>query len=87
MFYGTRDSKFVALGPENIDHDYGHSIQSRTLGPLYIPLVGVPSVARALYATIYCKITGRRWARYYDGWPEKQADRLGGVDRSLRPAP
>jgi hypothetical protein len=27
---------------------------------------------------------GRRWAGYYDGFPEHQADELGGVDRARR---
>jgi len=87
VFYGTRDNKFVPLGPENVDHEYGHSVQSRALGPLYIPLVGVPSTSRALYAMLYRTFTGKRWTRYYDGWPEKQADRLGGANVSLRPPP
>lgn len=87
VFFSTRDSRFVPVGPENRDHEYGHSIQSRALGPLYLPIVGVPSVARVAYAIAHRKITGRRWGGYYDGWPEKQADALGGVDRSRRPPP
>jgi hypothetical protein len=87
VFHGTRDSRYVPLGPENADHEYGHSIQSRWLGPLYLALVGVPSVSRVVYARLYHARHGRRWARYYDGWPEDSADRLGGVDRALRPPP
>lgn len=87
VFHATRDSRVVPVGPENADHEYGHAIQSRWLGPLYLPVVGVPSTLRVLYATLHLARTGRRWARYYDGWPEDSADRLGGVDRSLRPAP
>ena len=86
VFFATRDSRFVPVGPENRDHEYGHSIQSRTFGPLYLLLVGVPSVTRVAYAIAHRKITGRRWGGYYDGWPEKQADALGGVDRTKRPA-
>ncbi|MCB9681547.1 MAG: hypothetical protein H6733_08770 [Alphaproteobacteria bacterium] len=62
-------------------HELGHAVQSRWLGPLYLPVVGVPSVARVVYAYVYHRRTGRRWTGYYDGWPEKQADRLGGVVR------
>lgn len=87
VFFGARDSRFVPLGPENVDHEYGHSVQSRWLGPLYLPLVGVPSVTRVLFAIAHRTITGRRWPHYYDGWPEDSADRLGGVDRSRRPPP
>ena len=87
VFWTRHDNPFVPVGPENRDHEYGHSLQSRMLGPLYLPLVGVPSTARVAYALAHKTITGRRWARYYDGWPERQADRLGGVNRSLRPKP
>ena len=38
------------MGPENVDHEYGHAVQSRRLGPAYLPLVGVPSVMRVAYA-------------------------------------
>lgn len=65
-------------------HEYGHTIQSRLLGPLYLPLVGLPSVLRALYARAYRRRTGRWWPRYFDGYPENWADRLGGVDNRGR---
>jgi hypothetical protein len=87
VFYSTSDSKYVPVGPENVNHEYGHSVQSRWLGPLYLPLVGVPSTMRVLYAIAYRTITGRRWGGYYNGWPERQADRLGRVDVSQRPPP
>ena len=87
VFWTRRDNPYVPVGPENRDHEYGHSIQSRMLGPLYLPIVGVPSSARAIYAVVHHKLRGKRWEHYYDGYPENWADRLGGVDRSLRPRP
>ena len=51
------------------------------LGPLYLPVVGLPSISRAAYALVYREVTGRQWTRYYDGFPEDWADRLGGVQR------
>lgn len=87
VFHSRMDSAYVPVGPENKDHELGHAVQSRRYGPLYLPLVGVPSVMRVVYAVAYKHTHGRRWGGYYDGWPEKQADELGGVDRSLRPAP
>lgn len=87
VFYSTRDTPYVPVSPENKDHEYGHTFQSKQLGPLYLPLVGVPSTLRVLYAIGYRRLHGRRWAHYYDGFPERQADELGGVDPSLRPAP
>lgn len=65
-------------------HECGHRVQSRILGPLYFLVVGVPSALRNLRARhlkwpLYKKL---KW--YYSGWPEKQADKLGGVaGRSL----
>ena len=87
VFFTPRDNPYVPVGPENEAHEYGHSVQSRWLGPLYLPVVGVPSIMRVGYAVAYRTITGRRWSGYYDGFPERWADQLGGVDRSLRPAP
>ena len=51
------------------------------LGPLYLPLVGVPSVLRVIYSVGYREVTGKQWQGYYDGYPEDWADRLGGVSR------
>ena len=87
VFWSPHDNPWVPVGPENRDHEYGHSIQSRWLGPLYLPLVGVPSTARVLYAVAHKTITRRRWGGYYAGYPENWADRLGGADVSRRPPP
>jgi hypothetical protein len=87
VFFATKDNRWVPVGPENRDHEYGHSIQSRRLGPLYLPLVGLPSTARVLYAIAHHTLRGKRWDGYYRGWPERSADVLGGADTSLRPAP
>lgn len=87
VFYSQEDNAYVPVGPENRDHEYGHALQSRLLGPFYLPVVGVTSELRVVYAIAYKHLRGRRWAHYYDGFPEDWADRLGGVDKSLRPAP
>jgi hypothetical protein len=87
VFWSPHDNPFVPVGRENRDHEWGHTVQSRWLGPLYLLVVGVPSTMRVFYAVAHRAITGRRWGGYYDGWPERSADALGGVDRSLRPAP
>jgi hypothetical protein len=81
------DNEYVPVGSENRDHEYGHSIQSRWLGPAYLPVVGLPSTLRVLYAVGHRHLLGRRWGGYYDGFPENWADALGGVDRARRPPP
>ena len=62
-------------------HELGHTVQSRRLGPLYLLTVGIASPARAAYAWWFWRRTGRGWTRYYDAWPEDEADRLGGIVR------
>lgn len=84
----TRRNFGVALGEyiivnENASvvtrmHEYGHVLQSRKLGPLYLVVVGIPSITMAALT-----LAGvLRSDRYYDRWPENWADRLGGVDRN-----
>ncbi len=64
----------------NKRHEYGHGIQSKMLGPLYLPFIGFPSALRALYALLYFRVNRKSWGNYYSGFPEKWADRLGRVD-------
>lgn len=66
-----------------INHEYGHCKQSEKLGWLYLFVIGIPSFLRK----IYHKLFHTRWDYdkkekwYYSGFPEKQADELGGVER------
>ena len=64
--------------PDNFDtlrHEYGHTRQSLYLGPLYLFVVGIPSLLWAWYWT------PDRGISYYSFYTEKWADRLGGVIR------
>lgn len=56
-------------------HEYGHSRQSMFLGPLYLIVIGLPSL---LWAAIWRPGYGRS---YYEFYTEAWADKLGGVDR------
>lgn len=58
-------------------HEYGHAIQSRYLGPLYLLIVGIPS----LVGNILTQWKVLRREDYYKRFPEDWADKLGGVDR------
>ena len=55
-------------------HEYGHSVQSRLWGWLYLPVVGLVSAIR-------CQFRLYKDGEYFEGWPERQADDLGGVKR------
>ena len=61
-------------------HEYGHSVQSMIFGPLYLLMVGLPSI-------LWCRVPsiGRSWRSgrrsYYSFITERSADRLGGNER------
>jgi len=63
-------------------HEYGHSIQSLILGPLYLFIVGVPSITQNILSTItYIFGYKKMYSNYYNRFPENWADKLGGVER------
>ena len=66
-------------------HEYGHSIQSLILGPLYLPVVGLPSI---LWANVPACVRYRktRHVSYYRMYQEAWANRLGNRITRL-PAP
>ncbi len=57
-------------------HEYGHSIQSLILGPLYLFIIGIPSMTWASFKPLveYRKRTGVKYTSFY---PERWANRLG----------
>ncbi len=76
---------FIFLGHHGIDnysiriltHEYGHTIQSLILGPLYLPIIGIPSFLWANEPRC-----GRRWRQhvcsYYAFYTERWANAEGG---------
>src|SRR5689334_13777727 len=42
VFWSRGENRYFVLDEATRDHEYGHTFQSRLLGPLYLPLVGVP---------------------------------------------
>jgi hypothetical protein len=66
-----------------VRHELGHSLQSRYLGPLYLFVVGIPSI----YGNLVNRGKHRNWTAsekalwYYNRFPENWADKLGGVKR------
>ena len=81
VFWSRENSRWHDLDIRNRAHELGHTKQSELLGWLYLPVVGLPSISRAAYALLFREVTGRQWTRYYEGYPENWADRLGGVMR------
>lgn len=54
-------------------HEYGHRIQSKLLGPLYCPIVFLPSYLHFVY---WSRFKNDNWNDYYDFYCEKWADML-----------
>ena len=84
IYKGTMKFTGLTLGPyifirndmddDVINHEIGHSIQSKRWGPFYLLVVGIPSIVRV----VWWKLMNLDKAEYYKGWPEKQAELLGG---------
>lgn len=71
---------FVPKGVDNnmLLHEFGHSKQSLYLGPLYLLIIGIPSI---IWAGLYrFEWFNMRWS-YYDFFTERWADELGEVKR------
>lgn len=82
----TRLSGGVSLGyfifstREYFDkHEQGHQIQSFMLGPLYLIVIGLPSIIWAGFFEGYRK---KNNVSYYSFYTEKWADKCSGINRS-----
>ena len=56
-------------------HEYGHTVQSLILGPLYLPVVGLPSLLWAQLPP--CRRIWREDVSYFSFFTEKTANSLG----------
>lgn len=77
---GISLGKYIILDSrceKSVKHEFGHCIQSKILGPLYLLVVGLPSL---LHAWLHeCNAVGKT---YYHFWTEAWADKLGKVQRT-----
>lgn len=67
---------FVGLNSEykkTIKHELGHTIQSKILGPLYLIVIGIPSIT---YCGLRRLFPSLRKKNYYDFYTEKWANNL-----------
>jgi hypothetical protein len=93
---GLSLGSYILLSPgcrySDLLHEQGHQVQSRWLGPLYLLVVGIPSV---VFCYLWDRVFHKKWvaeardAWYHSRWPEGPgghwwdrftADVLGGVD-------
>lgn len=62
---------------KSIQHECGHSKQSDILGPLYLIVIGVPSLLHNIIHCLCSKI-GIKW-NYYSFYTESWANKLVGI--------
>ena len=78
--YDAKQDAEKALALNVTKHEaLGHGAQSRLLGPLYLLVIGLPSI---VWATLYGPIIPYTKNGYYVFYTEKWADKLGGVIRN-----
>ena len=63
---------------KDIMHEYGHTLQSRYLGWLYLLVIGLPSL---IWAGCFGKYRAKHGISYYAFYAERWANKLGGVDK------
>jgi len=82
----TDDARFLKQIAMTTKHEYGHTIQSMIFGPLYLIVVGLPSVMQNIIGVILLRRFDKHEYSYayYNRYPEKWADRLGGVEKQDR---
>lgn len=61
----------------DIKHEHGHSIQNCVFGPLWLFIIGIPSMTRYWYRKLRKKLGYKNKTKYYDIWFEKQATEWG----------
>lgn len=76
---GISLGQYIILGWHkdwHVRHEYGHCIQSKKWGWLYLPVVGLCS---GIWALLYGWVINPDKVDYYSCWTEKNANKLGGV--------
>ena len=79
VFTSEDITKDRAQDDKLINHEYGHCLQSILLGPLFMVIIGIPSMTWML---LFENWRRRHNKSYYSLCIEAWADRLGGVKRS-----
>lgn len=87
-FYYSKDfpggitlGEYIILGSKkefDVKHEYGHVIQSRILGPIFLIVIGIPSLLHA-YLSDYIKCCEKHSDGYYHFYTEKWANKLSKI--------
>lgn len=73
IFYGHEGTEEAS---EVLVHEYGHTIQSIILGPLFMLVIGIPSCVWA-FTPVFGKWRKEGKYKYTDFYPEYWANKLG----------
>lgn len=71
------NQRFIDL-EETILHEIGHTKQSRILGPLYLIIIGIPSI---IWAGLRRIIPALKKINYYSFYTEKWTNKLMGLNK------
>lgn len=76
IFSPDREDNRLGMTDRLMVHEYGHTFQSLMLGPLYLPVIGIPS---AIWANLrrYRELRDKYGVPYSFCFAEGWADRLG----------
>lgn len=78
---GVSLGKYVFVGinsnRDTVLHELGHTVQSAYYGIFYLPLIGLPSIVRAMLFKYQWKRGKWHNKNYYGVWFERQASLLG----------
>lgn len=78
--YKTSDRVDTEAQTRMNDHEYGHVLQGFLLGPLYLLVIGLPSIT---WNALFEKYRQRNGISYYSFYTEKWADAWGKVRRNI----
>lgn len=68
---------YLTIIDDSLNHEHGHQKQSMYLGPLYLIVIGIPSMLGNIYSRIFHKDSEWYYKQPWEAW----ADKLGGVER------
>lgn len=66
-----------ATDETTIKHEYGHTLQSKKLGWLYLFIIGIPSI---IWASCFEGYRKKHNISYYAFYTERWANKLGGIE-------
>jgi hypothetical protein len=64
--------------PELLAHERGHTTQGMILGPLFLLLIGLPSI---IWAACFADYRKRKGKTYYEFYTESWANKIAGLDK------